>query len=294
MRQDVRGVRCRASREAPDPRGVGPLRRRRPRVGDPVKRSPPLNLGEPRLREVILLRDRVKDARRYPFSVPIIRSLDRLAIDRRVTFFVGENGSGKSTLLEAIALAAGFGAEGGSRNFSPTSTSSTRSVAPLADALRLSWSRKLTRGYFLRAESFFNVATEVDAFDPPLLESYGGKSLHAQSHGESFIALVEHRFGPGGLYLLDEPEAALSAQRQLTLLSLLHHLVATDPHTQLVIATHSPILLAWPNATILSFDGDRIAPIPWEQTSAVQVTRSFLANPSFWLERLFDPGGDEE
>lgn len=249
-------------------------------------------LGAPRLRDVILRPELVPSPKRYPFSVPAIRSLDRLTFDRRITFFVGENGSGKSTLLEAIALAAGFGAEGGSRNFTSSSTQSTQTVSPLANALRLSWTRKLTRGFFLRAESFFNIATQVDEIG--LLDAYGGRSLHERSHGESFLALVEHRFGPGGLYLLDEPEAALSPQRQLTLLALLHDLVTHDPDTQLLIATHSPILLGYPGAAILSFDGGAVAPITWEQTSAVQVTRSFLADRAFWFERLFHPRHEEE
>jgi predicted ATPase len=235
----------------------------------------------PRLAEIILMRDRIRTPEDYPFTVPVVRSLDRLAFERRLTFFVGENGSGKSTLLEAIALAAGFGAEGGSRNFTAATTASTGAVHPLADALRLSWTRKLTRGFFLRAESLFNVATRVDELD--VSQFYGG-SLHERSHGEAFLALIRNRFGPGGLYLLDEPEAALSAQRQLTLLALFHQLLRDDPDTQLVVATHSPILLGYPDAAIVSFDGEQIAPIAWEDT----VTRSFLADRQFWLDRLLE------
>jgi predicted ATPase len=184
-------------------------------------------------------------------------------------------------------VAAGFGAEGGSRNFSPRTTPSTSAVQPLADALRLSWSRKLSQGWFLRAESLFTVASHLDTL-PGALDAYGGRSLHAQSHGESFLALVQHRFGPGGLYLLDEPEAALSPQRQLTMLVHLHQLLTDDPDTQLIVATHSPILLAYPDARIWSFDGDDVAPIPWDQVPAVQVMRSFVGAPDFWLRRLID------
>lgn len=223
----------------------------------------------------------------YPFDVPVVAALERLAFDRRVTFFVGENGSGKSTVLEAIATACGFGPEGGSENFAPTVSARSEGVRPLADALRLSGSKKLKRGFFLRAESFFDVATRVDELGAAL--NYGGLSLHEQSHGESFLALLRNRFWPGGLYLLDEPEAALSPQRQLSVLALIHDLIGEDPDTQFLISTHSPILCAFPGATILSFDDGRIAPIPWVEVPAVQVTRSFLANPQTWLNRLFEP-----
>lgn len=238
-------------------------------------------MTEPRLRDVVLLRDRVDDADRYPFTVPALAAFERLTFTSRICFFVGENGSGKSTLLEAIAEAAGFAAEGGSRNFA--SGRGDRPTSPLAEALRLSWSRKLNRGFFLRAESFFNVATTIDELG--VVDGYGGVSLHRRSHGESFLDLVEHRFHPGGLYLLDEPEAAVSPQRQLTLLVLLHQL-AQDPDTQLLIATHSPILLAVPGAQIVSFDGEELLDISWEETPAVQVTRSFLERPEWWLQRL--------
>jgi predicted ATPase len=241
-------------------------------------------VNEPRLCEVRLLRDQVEDPHRYPFTVPALVTFARLALTSQICFFVGENGSGKSTLLEAIAVAAGFGAEGGSRNFSPSTSDEAATATPLADALRLSWSRKLTRGFFLRAESFFNVATAVD--DLGVADGYGGRSLHQQSHGESFLSLVEHRFSPGGLYLLDEPEAAVSPQRQLTLLALLHHLVEASRDTQLIIATHSPILLALPGAQIVSFDGDELEDVAYEDVPAVQVTRSFLQRPEWWLERL--------
>jgi predicted ATPase len=239
--------------------------------------------SEPRLREITVLADRKSAPDAYPFTVPAIASLERLVLESRLTFFVGENGSGKSTLLEAIALSCGFGAEGGSPNFSAETTPSASAVRPLTDALRLSWSKKLKRGFFLRAESFFNVATRVDELGA---DAYGGVSLHNQSHGESFLALVEHRFFPGGLYLLDEPEAALSPQRQLTLLVHLDRLLREDPDTQLIIATHSPILLAFPGATILSFDGDTIEPLRWDQVPAVDITRSFVNKPQVWLDRL--------
>lgn len=172
-------------------------------------------------------------------------------LDTPVTFLVGENGSGKSTLLEAIAVSCGFNAEGGTRNF----TFSTRAThSELGEYITVAKRRYPRDGFFLRAESFYNVATNIDemdeepSFSPRLIDSYGGVSLHSQSHGESFLALVQNRFGGEGLYLLDEPEAALSPTRQLTLLGEMHQLV--ERNSQFIIATHSPILMAYPGARI--------------------------------------------
>ncbi len=247
-------------------------------------------MGPSRLLDVILQQDRIENASKYPFQVPVIASFERLKLTKQVTFFVGENGSGKSTLLEAIALAVGFGAEGGTRNFTPNTTDTVNAVKPLADALRLIWSRKLSGGFFLRAESFFNVATAVDELGPPY---YGDRSLHAQSHGESFMTLLAERFRGPGLYLLDEPEAAVSPQRQLTLLAVLHDLITRHPDAQLIIATHSPILLALPEADIISFDGDSLERIRWEDVPAVSVYRSFLERPEWWLTRILDQTDDD-
>ena len=206
----------------------------------------------------------------------------------QVTFFIGENGSGKSTLMEAIAVAWGFNAEGGTKNF----RFGTRvSHSELERFLRLSKGvRRPKDGFFLRAESFFNVATEIEkldaepAFSPPVIDSYGGRSLHEQSHGESFMALLLNRFGGKGFYLLDEPEAALSPQRQLAVLSRIHQLVMDD--SQFIIATHSPILMAYPNATIYSFSQDGISTVNYEDTEHFLVTRDFLVNPKRMLDRL--------
>lgn len=244
--------------------------------------------SEPFLREVVLLRDRVDSWDAYPFSIPAVRNLDSLALDPRITFLVGENGSGKSTLIEAIAVAAGFNPEGGSENFS---FSTRASESTLHGALRLvrGVRRPRTR-FFLRAESFFNVASEVERLDEadptrPLLPSYGGKSLHEQSHGESFLALVNARFGADGLYLMDEPEAALSPQRQLALLAAFDRLARQD-RSQLIIATHSPILLAYPGATIYSLDERGITQVEYEQTEHYALTRDFLLNRERYLRRL--------
>src|SRR5262249_4259573 len=198
-----------------------------------------------------------------------------LDVRSRLCFFVGENGSGKSTLLEAVAAHYGFGREGGSRNFSVETTSSLRSIDPLLRALRVAFTVRTGAGFYLRAESFFNVATFVDAVGS--LDSYGGKSLHDQSHGESFIALLQNRFTSSGFYVLDEPEAALSPQRQLTMLVLLHDLLENNDDVQFLIATHSPILLAYPGAQILSFDGGRIHEIGYRDSQPFQLVSPFLA-----------------
>jgi predicted ATPase len=245
---------------------------------------------------VHLVRERVPSYDRYPFAIPAIRSLEELDLHPQVTFFIGENGSGKSTLVEAIAVAAGFNAEGGTKNFRFTTR---RSESELHDALRLVRGLRRERdGFFLRAESLYNVATEIErldeepSFSAPLLPSYGGISLHEQSHGESFLALVTNRFGGEGLYVLDEPEAALSPSRQLALLKAIDVLVR-QRRSQFVIATHSPILMAYPHATIYHLSERGIAPIAYEDTEHYQVTRDFLTNRALYLHHLLDDGADE-
>ncbi len=242
------------------------------------------------LRSISLVRDRVESFDGYPFSIPAIRNLETLEFHPRVTFFVGENGSGKSTLIEGIAVAAGFNAEGGTTNFS-FSTRSSESA--LHKAMRLSRGVKRPKtGFFLRAESFFNVATQIEALDkepgrgPPIIGSYGGKSLHEQSHGESFMALVNNRFGPKGVYILDEPEAALSPQRQLALLVAIDRLARLEG-SQFVIATHSPIILAYPDSTIFSLTPEGLAKVQYEETEHFALTRDFLLNRERYMKRLF-------
>lgn len=197
-----------------------------------------------------------------------------------MTFLVGENDSGKSTLLEAIAECCGFNPEGGSRDHH-REVFAERS--PLAQSIRLSWRRRVVEGFFLRAESFYNVATYLD--DVSDLRAYGGVSLHRQSHGESFMALFNNRFEQG-LYLLDEPEAALSPQRQLSFLKVLHDLEAPG-HAQFVIATHSPILLSYPGAAVYSLDGGPIASVDYRNTRHFQLTRDFLNCPERFYKHLF-------
>ncbi|TWG88841.1 putative ATPase [Cupriavidus gilardii J11] len=240
---------------------------------------------------VTLLRDKVPSFDQYPFNLPVVRALESLELHPKVTFFVGENGSGKSTLLEAIAIALGFNAEGGSRNFTFSTTSSASLHSDLHAYLRIAKGvRRPRTGYFLRAESFFNVATEIDrldsepSFDPPVIAGYGGRSLHAQSHGEAFLALLTERFRGQGLYLLDEPEAALSPQRQLAVLARLHDLVRDD--AQFVIATHSPILMAYPDARIYHCSARGVEVVAYEDTEHFQVMRDFLMDPQRMLRVL--------
>ncbi|HJU36797.1 MAG TPA: AAA family ATPase [Gaiellaceae bacterium] len=245
-------------------------------------------MAEPLIRAVRLRRDDVPDFDRYPFSSPAVRDLARLELSTPVTLLAGENGSGKSTLIEALALAAGFNAEGGSKNM----TVATRpSHSELHEYLSLErGSRRERTGYFLRAESFFNVATHVEELDrapgggSSIIDSYGGVSLHEQSHGESFLSLVLNRFGPHGLYLLDEPEAALSLRGCLALIRRMHELVAEG--SQFVVATHSPLILGYPDARIYVLSENGIAETPYEETEQYELTRSFLDDRHRFLHYL--------
>jgi predicted ATPase len=227
-----------------------------------------------------LRRDKVPDPASYPFTIPALRAFSSLAFHPAVTFFVGENGSGKSTLLEAIAVAAGMNAEGGSQNFN---FSTRTSHSELHLALRIARSARRPRSrYFLRAESFYNVSTQIERLD--VLKGYGGTSLHEQSHGEAFLTLARERFGPEGLYLLDEPEAALSPQRQMSFLRRMHVLV--EQGSQFIVATHSPILLAYPSANIHLFSAEGMALTAYEDTEHFRLTRDFLVNRQRYLGEL--------
>ena len=225
----------------------------------------------------------------YVRKIPSIQSIHQLDFSNNITIFVGENGTGKSTLLESIAVAYGFNAEGGNRNFN-FSTMNTHSELYQAITVVKGVSRPKSN-FFLRAESFYNVASKVEDYrdgdDYNLYyKSYGGKSLHEQSHGESFLALIQNRFTPRGLYILDEPEAALSPQRQLTLLMLIYDLAQKG--TQFIIASHSPILLGIPGASILSFDGGSLNEITYEETESYKITELFINNRQLLLNNLLD------
>lgn len=221
----------------------------------------------------------------YPIQLPAIGARFSMDFPTPVTFFVGENGSGKSTVLEGLAVACGFHASGGSRN---NVYEYQRTESPLADALRLTWNKKMNHGFFLRAESFFNFASYIDESQQlgvgDFLQPYGGRSLHHMSHGESFLALVQNRF-THGMFFLDEPEAALSPTRQLTFLAFLHALESSGK-CQFVIATHSPILLAYEPATIYRFGEEGLSTVKYKDTEHYRVTKDFLDAPESYVKRL--------
>ena len=220
----------------------------------------------------------------YPFDLPVLRGLDELVFHPKVTFLVGENGSGKSTLVEALAVAWGFNAEGGSRNFNFETRGSHsplhRFVRPVRGRLRPS------DGFFLRAESFYNAASYVEDLQRQGLTGWGDRSLHAQSHGESFFALFETRFRGDGLYILDEPEAALSPSRQLSFLTRMHDLIRA--RSQFIIATHSPIILGYPDAAIWRASEHGLEQVAYEDTDAYQTTRGFLLHRETMLKALLE------
>ncbi|MBZ0230709.1 MAG: AAA family ATPase [Deltaproteobacteria bacterium] len=248
-----------------------------------------MRTGQGFLRAIRLMRDRVPTFANYPFSIPAVRALDELELDPKVTFFVGENGSGKSTLIEAIAVITGFNREGGSRNFS-FSTRPSESV--LHQFLRpVRGTGRPKDGFFLRAESYFTVGSEIERLG--VVDSYGGVSPHEQSHGESFLALANYRFRGNGLYILDEPEAALSPQRQLSLLKIVHDLVDRT-RSQFVIATHSPILMAYPGATIYHLGPEGIRSIAYEDTEHFRITRDFLNGREAFLRHLLGGEGEHQ
>ena len=236
------------------------------------------------LKKITLLRNETLSEKEYPFSIPSIQSLTELDLTNSVTFFVGENGSGKSTLLEGVADLCGFNSAGGGRN---NTYAVDASESALSDYLRLSWMPKVTNGFFLRAESFYHFASHIDGLGHAALENYGGKSLHEQSHGESFLSLFLNRFNGKAIYLLDEPEAALSPQRQLAFLRIMHDLVREE-NCQFIIATHSPIILGYPDATILSFDDGEIKETEYEMTEHYQITKYFLDHREKFLKDILE------
>ena len=239
------------------------------------------------LKRIGLLNENDIDYNEYPFTIPSIKSLDQLELTSNITFFVGENGSGKSTLLEAIAEKCDFNTAGGGRN-NTYDVHASQSV--LGEYIRLSWMPKITNGFFMRAESFYHFASHIDELEkecPGAYDSYGGRSLHEQSHGESFFSLFLNRFNERAIYLLDEPEAALSPQRQLAFLRILHDLTKNG-NCQFIIATHSPILLGYPGAEIFSFDEGRIEEIDYEKTDHFQITKYFLDHREKFLKDILE------
>lgn len=222
------------------------------------------------------------DPDHYPFNIPAVRHLEKmgsLTLEKPVTFFVGENGTGKSTLIEAIAVAMGFNGEGGSRDFF-FSTQDTHSE--LCDYLTIGKSVWPKDGFFLRAESFYNTASYLE--QNSTMARYGGVSFHEQSHGESFLALAMNRFEGSGLYILDEPESALSPQRLMSLLVVINELVKNN--SQFIIATHSPILMAYPDADILEFSEQGIHKVGYRETEHYKITKQFIDMPERMVKYL--------
>ena len=223
----------------------------------------------------------------YYASLPAVKQIIResgVKLTKPITFFVGENGIGKSTLIEAIAVAAGFNPEGGTRNYS---FSTADSHSTLYEHIHLV--RGVDRhydGFFLRAESFYNAASYLDTMDSKVFQSYGGKSLHKLSHGESFFALVENRFSPDGLFILDEPEAAISPMRMLRLMADISDLAKHG--AQFIISTHSPILITLPESDIIQFSDNGLEHVKYQKTEHYQVTKDFLTNPERMLRILLE------
>ena len=244
---------------------------------------------EERFVAALRLEETLEGVEKYVQKLPAVQSLMRmeeLKIPAEVTFFVGENGTGKSTLLEALAIACGFNPEGGSPQYRFSSRDTHSSLARHLTVVR--GVRRPEDGFFLRAESFYNVASEVDRLGTDLYRLYGGVSLHDHSHGESFLALVQNRFWGNGLYILDEPESALSPTGQFTLMLEIQRLVKSG--SQVIAATHSPILMAYPGACIYELGEGGIRHTPYRETGHYQLTKRFLAHPERMLRELFEQG----
>ncbi|MDR6551654.1 putative ATPase [Paenibacillus qinlingensis] len=248
------------------------------------------------LRQIQMKRQSISSYNDYPFNLGVIKSLTSLDFHPKVTYIVGENGMGKSTLMESIAVAWGFNPEGGTINFSFSTRASHSNLYEYMQLVK--GPHRPKDGFFFRAESYYNFATNIDdldnefSFGRPIKDSYGGKSLHEQSHGESFFSTFVHRFGGNGLYILDEPEAALSPLRQMAMLARIHELV--QHNSQFIISTHSPILMAYPDSIIYNLKPDGIERKTLEETDHYLIMRQFLNNKESMLKQLFENPEDKK
>ena len=238
------------------------------------------------VKNIRLEREKIESFNKYPFNIDLVKDFEELEFDSPVTFFVGENGVGKSTFIEAIAVSLGLPAEGGTENFRYKTNDTT---SELSKYIRIGTFNRPKTKFFLRAESFYNFSSEVQRLVEEddfygLYNSYGG-NLHECSHGESFLQLVQNRFSDHGLYILDEPEAALSPQRQLSLLCLIDQLVKDG--SQFIIATHSPILISYRNGKILDLN-ENFKEVKYEDTEIYSLYKMYLDRPDEMQERLFD------
>lgn len=237
---------------------------------------------KPYLRSIEFLRDKVESFNEHPFNIPLISELDFIDFHPDVTFFVGENGVGKSTIIESIAVALGFNAEGGNKNVNFTTKNTTSKLHRYLKLVK--GYKKPKDGYFLRAESLYNVASYMDSIIPAQAQGFGGKSLHTRSHGEAFLSVISDKFHGNGLYILDEPEAALSPSRLLTVLSIINDLV--EANSQFIIATHSPILLAYPKAKIYQMYDSGLEEVQYVDTEHYVITKNFLNRHEAMLKEL--------
>lgn len=235
-----------------------------------------------------ILKSKLINQDTYPFNIPALQEIDRLDFHKNVTFLIGENGSGKSTLLEAIAIECWFNPEWGSQNFH---FSTHESHSELSKYIRIAkWVKKPRDWYFLRAESFYNVASNIDKLDsdpsfwPPIKDSYWWISLHQQSHGESFFSLFQNRLFWNGIYIFDEPESALSPQRQLAFLVQLDNLIKEN--SQCIIATHSPIILSYPQSKIFELSDTWCREVSYEESSHYQLYKTFMDSPQSMIHKL--------
>lgn len=234
------------------------------------------------IREVKMNKEQIRNYENYPFSLPIVKKLTNLKLHPKVTFITGENGSGKSTLLEGIAVAYGFNPEGGTKNFNFSTYNSHSLLHKYIQLIK--GIKKPKDGFFLRAESIYNLATNIDEL--ALIDSYGGQSLHEQSYGESFFSIMINRFSKDGLYILDEPESALSPTRQMSMITRIHELV--NDNCQFIISTHSPILMSYPYSIIYEIKNGELKKVKLEDTEHYQVTKSFLNNKEKFLDILLN------